>query len=114
MYHVAGGGANIAQSLFADMSQFWEPNSILRTRWLRRYKMEKPDAEFEDLQVDGMTALHVTAALGLADLSFALLESDKHKHDIQKLDSNRYTPVSTEERLQGGYELMSVSYTLLH
>ncbi|KAJ8108248.1 hypothetical protein OPT61_g8306 [Boeremia exigua] len=93
MYRVAGGGINIAQSLCTNMRQFWEPRSVFRTRWLEKYKTEKLLSEFQDLQIDEMTALHVTAALGLADLLSSLLESKEHKDDINKVDSNQYTPL---------------------
>lgn len=91
--HVVAGGEPVAQSLFADLPQFWSFDAPLRSQWL--HDCAKHRDEFVNLDnVESMSALHVASALGLWDLATVLLKSSRDAL-IHSLDGNQYTPVST-------------------
>ncbi|PVH92061.1 ankyrin [Periconia macrospinosa] len=87
--HVEGGGMPLAESLVSRLPQFWASDAPSRLRWLKGFIYLKDD--FNDLEsIESMTALHVTSALGLKDLSCILIRDESQ---IQALDGNHYTPL---------------------
>lgn len=63
----------------------------MRARWLRHYV--KLESDFDDVDIRNLTALHVTSALGLKDLSSSLIKSED-KEQLESVNLDGYTPVS--------------------
>ena len=95
MYHAKEGGKGAAMSLCKDMKSFWTQKSQLREQWLLAYNAHND--EDDEFAGSSMSALHVTAMLGLTDLTNELLGIEG-VHDVNQLDDEGFSPVSASIR----------------
>lgn len=69
--HLSEGFPDVAQELYEDDPGFWGLESKLRTWWLRDFQTLTTD--LKELNVAGMSALHVAAGIGATEVVSTLL-----------------------------------------
>lgn len=95
LLHASEATNDIADELYRQRD-FWSLGSKPRERWLRRFN--ELTHTFADMNLEGMTAVHVAAAIGFPQLLTVLVEQ-KHDGEVYNKDGFSYRPVSTAECL---------------
>ncbi|KAK6522464.1 hypothetical protein TWF281_003025 [Arthrobotrys megalospora] len=91
LHHASKATTDIAETLSQE-KDFWKEESAVRSKWLVAY--HKLTGAFDGVTLDGLTGLHVAAAIGFSQLVHALIKND-HKDAISVRDKflNAYTPL---------------------
>lgn len=89
LHHASKATREIAEDLSLE-KEFWEPESIIRRRWLSEF--ERLTSTYKGYDIDTLTALHIAASIGFRQLVAALIRNG-HANEIHQRDTLFNSPL---------------------